>query len=94
MDTITLSEPTIFPELNKQESLASDFARVTLNVSKMKYKHIRSALKFPEIDQIHHLMMMLTGLHENDLGELAPKDAAKLTFLLQESLLAFNQPAN
>lgn len=94
MQVIHLSEPTIFPELNKQESQQVDFRRETLTVEKLKYKHIRAALKYPEIDQMHQLMIMLTGLNENDIGELAPQDAAKLTLVLQTSLMEFNQPNN
>jgi hypothetical protein len=88
---INLSEPTVFPDLNHKECKNIEFSRVTLNIEKLKYKHIRSALKFPEIDQMHQLMMMLTGLNENDIGELAPEDAAKISFMLHESLIKYNQ---
>jgi hypothetical protein len=91
MMRITLSEPTVFPDLNSKESKGFDFSRDMLDIEKLKYKHIRSALKFPEIDQMHHLMMMLTGLNENDIGELAPEDAARISFMLHESLMKYNQ---
>lgn len=94
MQVINLSEPTIFQELNKQEEKNLDYGRETIKVEKLKYKHIRAALKYPEIDQMHHLMMMVTGLNESDLGELLPEDAAKLTSILYSSLMKFNQPVN
>lgn len=89
---INLSEPTILPDLNKQEGKTADICREAITVEKLKYKHIRAALKYPEIDQMHHLMMMVTGLNESDIGELLPEDAAKLTLMLHESLKKFNQP--
>lgn len=88
---INLSEPTIFPDLNNKESKNIDSPRESLHVEKLKYKHIRAALKFQETDQMHHLMMMLTGLNENDIGELLPEDAAKISFMLHESLMKYNQ---
>lgn len=94
MLVMNLYQPTIFADLNKKESQAPDFARTTLNIDDLKYKHIRAALKFPEIDQMHQLMLMLTGLTENDIGELSPQDAATLTLTVQEHLMKFNQPAN
>ena len=90
--SMSLSEPTVFPDLNKQEDKTADFHRDVINVERLKYKHIRAVLKFPEIDQMHHLMLMVTGLNENDIGELLPEDAAKLTLMLHESLRKFNQP--
>ena|SRR5690242_8304094 len=88
---INLSEPTVFPDLNSKESKHSDFPRETLSIEKLKYKHIRAALKYQEADQMHHLMMMLTGLNDNDIGELAPEDAAKISLMLHESLMKYTQ---
>lgn len=90
--SMNLSEPTVFPDLNKKEDKTADFHRDVINIERLKYKHIRAVLKFPEIDQMHHLMLMVTGLNENDIGELLPEDAAKLTLMLHESLRKFNQP--
>jgi hypothetical protein len=90
--SLNLSEPTVFSDLNKLENKTADFSREVINIERLKYKHIRSVLKFPEIDQMHHLMMIVTGLNENDIGEMLPEDAAKLTLMLHESLKKFNQP--
>lgn len=48
---INLSEPTVFPDLNSKESKNTDFPRETLHIEKLKYKHIRAALKYQEVDQ-------------------------------------------
>lgn len=88
---INLTEPTVFPELNKKESKEINFARETIQLTPLKYKHIREALKYPVPDQMHQLMIMLTGLNESDIGELSPEDAAKLTISLHDSLQRFNQ---
>lgn len=52
---------------------------------------IRAALQYPEPDQMHQLMIMLTGLSEADVGEFLPEDAAKIGLFLHQELNKFNQ---
>lgn len=94
MTTIKLSEPTVFNDLNKNEGLAPDFARDSITIEKLKYKHIRAALQHPEADQMHYLMILTTGLSENDAGELTPEDAAQIGLFLHQELNKFNNLSN
>lgn len=88
---IKLTEPTIFPDLNRKEAKNESHARDFVTLEKLKYKHIRAALKYPEPDQMHQLMIILTGLSEIDAGELLPEDAAKIGIFLHQELNKFNQ---
>jgi hypothetical protein len=89
--TIKLTEQTIFPELNRKEGKNEDYARDFISIESLRYKHIRAALKYPDQEQLHQLMMMLTGLSEVDVGELLPQDAAKVGSFLQQEISKFNQ---
>jgi hypothetical protein len=89
--TIKLTEQIVFSDLNKKEGKNNDFARDAITIETLKYKHIRAALKYPESDQMHQLMIMLTGLSENDVGELLPEDAARIGILLHQELNKFNE---
>lgn len=84
-----LSEPTIFPDLNKQENNGNDFARRELDLKSLKYKHFRAVLEKPEEQQMHYLMLEMTGLSEDDAGELTPNDAAELYKLIFESMKGY-----
>lgn len=86
MGTFSLSEPTVFPELNKKEGKEEIFVRSEIPLNTLKYKHFRSILKYPDEDQMHHLMLLMTGLSEEDMGELIPSDAAELSHIIFESM--------
>lgn len=86
MSIFTLSEATIFPELNKKEGKEHNHERELLTLTTLKYKHFRSALKFPEQDQMHHLMLAMTNLSEDDLGELTPSDAAGISAIIFQAM--------
>ena len=83
---IHLSEPTVFVDLNKAEQKEQNYARDTLELATLKYKHFRSIAKYPEADQMHHLMMAMTGLTEDDIGELTPNDAAEVSAVVFQSM--------
>jgi hypothetical protein len=89
MTIIHLSEPTIFPDLNRIEKKEPDHARDELELTKLKYKHFRSIMQHPEQDQMHYLMMTMTGLSEDDIGELSPDDAAKISAAVFESMQSY-----
>jgi hypothetical protein len=84
--TYNLSEPSIFPDLNKKENQPADHTRAAIELISLKYKHFRSVLQYPEMDQMHHLMIAITGLSEDDLGELCPDDAAEISRIIFQSM--------
>lgn len=83
---LTLTEPTIFPDLNKKENRETNFVRNELPLSNLKYKHFRTVMNKPEEEQMHYLMLELTGLTDNDAGELTPNDAAELYHIIFNSM--------
>lgn len=91
MTIFTLSEPTIFPDLNKKETKEPSHAREILQLDTLKYKHFRSALKFPEQEQMHQLMLSMTNLSEDDVGELTPHDAAGISAVIFQSMKKYMQ---
>ncbi|MDR3477673.1 MAG: hypothetical protein P4M14_06550 [Gammaproteobacteria bacterium] len=86
MTSFQLSEPTAFADLNKHEGREVDFERDSIELKTLKYKHFRSVLKYPEEDQMHQLMLAMTGLTEDDIGELTPTDAAEISHLIFQSM--------
>jgi len=86
MKSFNLSEETVFADLNKKEGKEADFSRNEISLNSLKYKHFRSVLNYPEEDQMHQLMMALTGLTDNDLGELTPNDAAEISHIIFDSM--------
>jgi hypothetical protein len=86
MTTFTLSEATIFPDLNAKESQAASHERTSIPLISLKYKHFRSVLQYPEVDQMHHLMLAVTNLSEDDMGELSPNDAAEISRIIFQSM--------
>lgn len=86
MNAFTLSEPTLFPDFNQKNGNPSDFTVTELPLQALKYKHFREIAKFPEEDQMHRLMLSMTGLTENDIGELTPNDAAGISQIIFESM--------
>ena len=89
MTTIQLSEPTLFADLNKAQQKEPGFLRDTLELATLKYKHFRSIAQYPEADQMHHLMMAMTGLSEDDIGELTPNDAAEISKAVPHTVSVF-----
>ena len=77
--TVTLSAPTIFPDLNKSEGKEPDFARESIAVSRLKYKHFKQMNHLEDAQQMQHAISALTGLTENDIDELYAEDAAEIT---------------
>ena len=90
-NTFQLSEPTVFADLNKKETKEADYVRSALPLNRLKYKHFRDVMKYPEADQMHHLMLEMTGLSESDLGELSPDDAAEISSIIFEAMKKYIQ---
>lgn len=86
MTLFNLTEPTVFADLNKKEGKEMEFVRNELTLKGLKYKHFRSILSYPEEDQMHQLMLSITGLSDNDVGELTPNDAAEISHIIFDSM--------
>ena len=76
---VQLSGPTVFPDLNKAEGKPLDFARESIGVSRLKYKHFKQMNHLDDMQQMQFAICALTGLSEHDLDELYAEDAAEIT---------------
>lgn len=83
---LPLSEPTVFPDLNAKENRDASYARDEIKLIGLKYKHFRAVMNKPEDDQMHYLMLEITGLSDGDAGELTPNDAAELYHIIFHSM--------
>lgn len=90
---INLSEPTVFPNLNQSEGKEPNTVRTTLQLNTLKYKHFRAVLSYPEEEQMHRLMLSMTGLTEDDIGELTPNDAAEISQIIFQSVKKYMELA-
>lgn len=86
-----LTEATVFPDLNAKEQQPADYSRMTLSLNTLRYKHFRGVLQYPEQDQMHHLMLVVTGLSESDLGELTPDDSAEVSNIVFNAMKKYIQ---
>lgn len=91
--TITLVEPTIFPDLNKSQEQPENFARSEIQVSRLKYKHLRHMQTLSEDKQMTYAISSLTGLSNDDMDELDAEDAAKITTVIYGFMEKFMQLA-
>jgi len=91
MALINLKVATVFPDLNKKEGKDASYARNEIELNTLKYKHFRSVMQHPEADQMHHLMMAITSLSEDDIGELSPADAATVSGIVFDSMKEYMQ---
>src|SRR5579862_5262449 len=80
--TVKLSAPTIFPDLNAAEGKEPDYARDSISVSRLKYKHFRKMQHLDDAQQMQFAISTLTGLSENDVDELYAEDAAEITSVI------------
>ena len=73
MSTFELSEPTVFPDLNKREGKETNYQRSHIELTSLKYKHFRSALvpgrSNASFDDGRPVYRKMTG-------ELSPSDAS------------------
>lgn len=76
---VKLTSPTVFPDLNKAEGKDAEFARETVAVSRLKFKHFKQMQHLQDSQQMQFAMSALTGLSENDIDELFAEDAAEIT---------------
>ncbi len=81
---VKLSYPTVLPDLNQKEEMASDFARDVIKVERLKYKHFRHMQSLKEDEQMEYALGTLTGLSDKDLDELYAEDAAEITGVIYD----------
>jgi hypothetical protein len=79
---VKLSAKTIFADLNATEGKEADFARDTIGVSRLKYKHFKQMQHLDDAKQMQYAISSLTGLTENDMDELYAEDAAEITAVI------------
>ncbi|MHB1948498.1 MAG: hypothetical protein ACYCQI_10345 [Gammaproteobacteria bacterium] len=80
--TVKLSGLTVFPDLNKAEGKEADYARDSVSVSRLKYKHFRQMQHLDDAQQMQYAISALTGLTEADMDELYAEDAAEITSVI------------
>ncbi len=79
---VKLSASTIFPDLNASEGKEPEYARDSIGVSRLKYKHFRQMQHLEDAQQMQFAISALTGLTENDVDELYAEDAAEITSVI------------
>ncbi len=68
----------VFPDLNKIKGLDATYVTKELLLNELKYKNLKEMQKMKPEQHITYIMMVLTGLTEQDLDELSSDDAAEL----------------
>ncbi|ALA23614.1 hypothetical protein AVI51_09950 [Piscirickettsia salmonis] len=91
MKSISLSEEIILPSLNVKEGKDQEFSRNELNLKAIKYKDFRKVMLLPEEDQMHTMMKIVSGLSEDDIGELSAEDTAEISEYVFESIHKYVQ---
>lgn len=91
---VELVVPTIFPELNAKEGKPSDYARTSINVSRLKFSHLRKMQSLSEDQQMLYALTNLTGLSESDLDELDAVDSASIMAVVYGFMENFFKLAN
>lgn len=79
---VTLTAPTVLPDLNKSEGKELDYAREKVAVSRLKFKHFKHMQNLDESKQMQYAISALTGLSEDDIDELYAEDAAEITSVI------------
>jgi|GEM_PF-4300481 len=76
---ITLSQPTVFPDLNKKEQLDENHERDYIEIERMRYGHIKEMQSIPPEEQTQWTIKKLTGLSDLDIDQFFAEDAAEVT---------------
>jgi hypothetical protein len=85
-NTLKLSHGTIFPDLNKHKGLDPNYVTTELELSILKYGHIREMQQIKPDEHMSFAMTVLTGLSEKDINEFESNDAAELMKIVYENL--------
>lgn len=75
---LRLVNGTVFPNLNRSKGLGAEHVTTELPLNELKYKNLREMQTIKPDQHMGYIMMVLTGLTEQDLDELSSDDAAEL----------------
>ncbi len=75
---LKLVKGTMFPDLNRSKGLDATYVTTELPLNELKYKNLREMQTMRPEQHMNYIMMILTGLTEQDLDELSSDDAAEL----------------
>ena len=59
--SVNLTAKTVFTDLNLAEGKEADYARDTIDVSRLKYKHFKQMQNLEDAQQMQHAISALTG---------------------------------
>jgi hypothetical protein len=76
---ITLSAPTVFPDLNRKEGKEEGASRNEIEIKRLKFKHFKKLNDINPEEQMVYAITELTGLSESDIDELYAEDAGAIT---------------
>lgn len=76
---VTLSNPTVFPDLNTKENLDENYSRDFIEIARMRYGHIKQMQSVAPEEQTQWAIKTLTGLSDRDIDQLYAEDAAEIT---------------
>ena len=83
---LKLVNETIFPDLNRSQGLDAKYVTQELPLNELKYKNLRAMQPMKPEQHMNYIMMVLTGLTEQDLDELSSDDAAELIGIVHNIL--------
>lgn len=91
---VQLEIPTVFRDLNAKEGKNLDFERTSIQVSRLKFKHLKKMQSLTEDEQTMYALTMLTNLSESDLDELDAIDSATIMNVVYGFMENFFKLAN
>lgn len=91
---VQLEIPTVFKDLNEKEGKDIGFKRTSIQVSRLKFKHLKKMQALTEDEQTMYALTMLTNLSESDLDELDAVDSANIMNVVYGFMENFFKLAN
>jgi hypothetical protein len=83
---LKLVNGAIFPDLNRSKGLDVNCVTTELPLNELKYKHLKEMQTLNLQQQMSYIIMVLTGLTEQDLDEISSDDAAELIGIVHKLL--------
>ncbi len=75
---LKLIDGTVFPDLNQSKGLSAKHITTEIPLKELKYKNLKEMQRIKPEQHMTYIMMILTGLTEQDLDELSADDSAEL----------------
>jgi len=76
---VELAFPTIFADFNEANGHDDNHFCKEVRVQRLKFKHFKQLQSVNEKEQMFEALSLLTGLSQDDIGELDAEDAAEIT---------------